>query len=217
MCKTTCMSQVFAYPFDLARDWLSTFLGTHPTAQALLCRAVAVTPDVLQEAQQRPQRLSRTQWEILRQSTRGSSAWSRISSQAEAAGHLESLTKAMRAQHNRTPRGLVELRLRNLQALTTPRGAVVKVAELLGVTYQGISQLNTGHNVLGTHKARSLEGALGLPVGWFDQDEPSVPAATLELLATSVREGHARKVGIPTPGRAVAPASEGLPQLSSPH
>lgn len=111
------------YPYEAAAAWLMHFLSEYPKAQALVCRAIAVTPEVLQEAGKRPNRISRVQWEILRQATRDSGDWSSPSDGQALAGHLRCLKAAMRTQHNRAPQALVELRLVNMQRLTAPRGA----------------------------------------------------------------------------------------------
>lgn len=205
------------YPYELAGQWLKLFLAALPSVSGLVGRAAGATAEMLREAADAPRCLSRTQWELLREATGIEPSWVQPGNAAGLGAQLKCLQETMRQRRQRTPEALVKLRMQNMQRLTRTKGSVGRISQLVGVTYQAISLLNTGENAISTNRARDLERTLKLPAGWFDHEEPEIPAATLELLgAAELSAAGQRRLALaaaPVPAAEAAPAS--TPQLSS--
>jgi hypothetical protein len=127
-----------------------------------------------------PTKLSTTQWELVRQAV-NLHDWD-TAGMADDATSQEALSRAMRQQRNRVPTAIATVRKNNLQRLTEGRGAVSVLAALLGVAYQAVVSLRSGTDVMGTPKARQIEGALGLSAGWLDANAPEVPVAVWDRM-----------------------------------
>ncbi len=172
------MTPACTYPYSDCGRWLAAFLRRYPRSAPLICRATAVAPEGLTAAAKSPQLLSRVQWEILREATRGTAAWDACLEPRALEQHLHGLTEAMRHQHNVTPPKLAQLRRRNLIRLTVEHRYREHYGQRMGLSSQEVQALCAGRNTLGNRKAREYEARLQLPLGWFDHEDLPLPAET---------------------------------------